>query len=482
MRMFTAVLLALSLLCLPVACVAMADGGVIYEIFPGSFADANGDGQGDLAGIAAKADYVASLGVSAVWLTPIYPTTTYHGYDVVDYCAINPLMGTMDDFDAMLAAFHERDITVLLDLVLNHSSSEHPWFKAACAALAAGEDSPYLDYYTFAREPSADMHAVPGAEGWYYLGEFSTHMPDLNLDNPALREQIADIVSFWLARGVDGFRLDATTHYYGGNTEKNTAFLSWLMQTARAVKPDVYVVGEAWTDDATIARLYESGISSLFHFSLADSAGAIAAAVREQNGSRLARTIASYDVPGADAPFLTNHDMGRAAGVLMNDAGKMRAAAAAYLLAPGHPTIYYGEEIGMNGSGRDENKRLPMLWGEDAFTCNPPAQADQQQRLKTGVLAQEADQTSLLHAYRRLTALRSANPEIWTETPEAVDLGVKALYAIRYGDVTVVINMGKKDASCAYEQAATVEALGAVTLENGALTLEPWSVAVLRIQ
>ncbi|MBR5225984.1 MAG: DUF3459 domain-containing protein [Clostridia bacterium] len=479
MRFLPAALLSVCLLCTPICASA---SGVIYEIFPGSFADANGDGHGDLAGVTAKADYIASLGVSAVWLTPIYPSPSYHGYDVTDYCAIHPAMGTMDDFDAMLDALHQRGLSVYLDLVLNHTSSEHPWFTQACTALAEGKESRFIDYYNFSTEPGANMHAVPGADGHYHLGEFTSHMPDLNLDSEAVREEIRQIAAFWLARGVDGFRLDATTHYYGGDTEQNTAFLTWLMATLRAIKPDVYVVGEAWTDDATISRMYDSSISSLFHFSLADSTGAIATAVREQNGAKLARTIAAYSVNGTDAPFLTNHDMGRSAGVLMNDAGKMRAAAAAYLLAPGRPTVYYGEEIGMNGSGRDENKRLPMLWGEEAVVCNPPEKADQKQRLKVGVLEQEADESSLLNTYRKLIALRNRTPEIDAHAPQSLDLDVKALYAIQYGDVTVVVNMGKKEASCAFEQEASIEAIGSVTLDGGQLTMEPWSAAVLRAE
>jgi len=479
MKLFPITLLSLCLFCAPALAGA---SGAIYEIFPGSCADANGDRHGDLAGVTAKADDIASLGVSAVWLTPIYPSPSYHGYDVTDYCAVNPKMGTMDDFDAMLSALHERDLALYLDLVINHTSRQHPWFTAACAALASGEESPYIDYYNFSKEPGANMHTVPDTDGMYYLGEFGDHMPDLNLDSETVKEEITKIMSFWLDRGVDGFRLDATTHYYGGDTARNTAFLTWLMQTARAIKPDVYIVGEAWTDDATIARMYESGISSLFHFSLADSTGAIATAVREQNGSKLARTIAAYSVRGADAPFLTNHDMGRAAGVLMNDAGKIRAAAAAYLLAPGRPTVYYGEEIGMNGSGRDENKRLPMLWGEDAFTCNPPEKADQKQRLKISVREQEADEASLLSVYRALIQLRNRTPEIDGEVPEALDLGVKALYAIRYGEVTVVINMGKKDVTCEFAQEADVNSIGSAALEGGVLTMEPWSVAVLRAE
>ena len=479
MKKFCAIMLALCLTTLGFCPVSLAFEGAIYEIFPGSFADGNGDGKGDLLGVAQKADYIASLGVGAVWLTPFYPTVSYHGYDVMDYCDVRTSMGGMEAFEQMTQVLHEKNIAVIIDLVLNHSSNYHPWFTEACTALAKGEDSPYLDYYVFSQESGADMHAVPGASGWYYLGEFGSHMPDLQLDNENLRQEIEDILHFWLDKGADGFRLDATTHYYGGNVEKNTAFLAWLMDTARAIREDVYIVGEAWTDDGTIAQMYESGISSLFQFSLADSNGAIMDAVRNQNGSKLARKMAVPLEKGTNAPFLTNHDMGRSAGMLMQNAEKMRAAAAAYLLSPGHPVIYYGEEIGMTGSGRDENKRLAMVWGEDMYTCQSPADADQAQKLKTGVLQQEEDEASLLNTYRAIMTMRNAHPEIDTEMPEALDLGIKALYAIRYGETYVLINMGKKEISLTWEYADQLEQIGGVSLENAALTMAPWSIAVL---
>lgn len=479
MKKFCAVFLALSLMTLGFCPASLALSGVIYEIFPGSFADGDGDGRGDLRGVAEKADYIASLGVGAVWLTPFYPTVSYHGYDVMDYCDVRASMGGLEAFDQMAQALHERGIDVIIDLVLNHSSNYHPWFTEACTALQKGEDSPYIDYYTFTKESGANMHAVPGAAGWYYLGEFGSHMPDLNLDSEALRGEIEGIMRFWLDRGADGFRLDATTHYYGGSVEKNTAFLTWLMQTARGIREDVYVVGEAWTDDATIARMYESSISSLFHFSLADTNGAILEAVRGQNGSKLAHRIASPFEGGVDAPFLTNHDMGRSAGMLMQNAEKMRAAAAAYLLAPGRPTVYYGEEIGMTGSGRDENKRLAMVWGEEAYTCRSPEEADQEQKLTEGVLQQEENPESLLNTYRALIAIRNAHPEIDLEKPEAFDLG-KAIYAVRYGKVCVLINMSKKTAGIDWPKEAAVEQVGGAELTGGLLTMQPWSIAVLR--
>jgi len=479
MKKICAAFVALCLMTLGFCPASLAFEGAIYEIFPGSFADSDSDGKGDLIGIAEKADYIASLGVGAVWLTPFYPTVSYHGYDVMDYCGVRTSMGGMDAFREMTDALHERNIAVIIDLVINHSSSYHPWFTEACTALAKGDQSPYIDYYTFSRESGANMHAVPGASGWYYLGEFGSHMPDLNLDSEAVRTEIEQIMQFWLDHGADGFRLDATTHYYGGSVEKNTEFLTWLMQAAKAIRVDVYVVGEAWTDDATIARMYESGISSLFHFSLADTSGAILEAVRNQNGSKLARKLADPFELGTNAPFLTNHDMGRSAGMLMQNTDKMRAAAAAYLLSPGHPTIYYGEEIGMTGSGRDENKRLPMLWGEEAYTCMPPEAADQEQKLTDGVVHQEKDSDSLLNTYRTIMAIRNAHPEIDTETPEALDFG-KAVFAVRYGRTSVLINMSKKPAQIEWPSEAEIMQVGGAELVDGSLQMQPWSVAVLR--
>ena len=479
MKKFCAVFLALCLAALGICPVSLAFEGAIYEIFPGSFADSNGDGKGDLCGITHKADYIASLGVGAVWLTPFFPTNSYHGYDVMDYCAVRPSMGTMDDFDAMVAALHERNIAVIIDLVLNHSSNYHPWFIDACTALAKGTESDYVNYYMFSKEPGTNMHAVPGASGWYYLGEFGSHMPDLNLDHPALRGEIEHILRFWLDKGVDGFRLDATTHYYGGHIKNNTAFLSWLMDTAKSISPDVYVVGEAWTDEGTIAQMYESGISSLFQFSMADTNGAILDAVRNQNGAKLARKVATPLETGVNAPFLSNHDMGRSAGMLMQNTDKMRAAAAAYILSPGHPMIYYGEEIGMTGSGRDENKRMAMVWGEDAYTCLSPADCDQAQKLTEGVLRQESDPDSLLNTYRAILQMRNAHPEIDKAAAEAVDLGFKALYAVRYGDTHVLINMGKNEIALEWQGADHLETVGGAALDQATLTLPPWSIAVL---
>ena len=454
-----------------------APQGAAYEIFPGSFADADGDGLGDLRGVTAKADYIAALGADAVWLTPIYPSPSYHGYDITDYCAIRPEMGTMQDFDRMLRALHRRGIRVILDMVFNHTSTEHPWFRAAAQALAEGKGSPYIDYYLFTREPGEKKYAVAGAEGWYYHSEFGYIMPDLNLDSEAVRAELAKVMRFWLRRGVDGFRLDAVCYFYAGEPEKNTAFLAWLMQTARAIRRDVYVVGEAWTDDGEIARYYDSGIDSLFRFALSGGGG-FCGAVREQNGRALAYRLAQ-GVKGTDAPFLSNHDTDRSVCFLPGEIGPRRAAAAAYLFAPGIPYIYYGEELGMTGSGRDENKRLPMVWGERRFMCLPPKAADQEQGLKMGVRQQEKEPGSMLMTYRRLVALRNAHPEMGSVPPEVIDLGVDAVFGLRWGRTAALINMSGGPMCFPWGGEARITAEGGAMLEGGYMMLAPWAVAVI---
>lgn len=190
-----------------------------YEIFVYSFCDSDGDGIGDLKGVTSKLDYLQELGVNGIWLMPIHPSPTYHKYDVTDYYAIDPQYGTMEDFEELMEQCRERDIRVILDLVLNHTSSEHPWFRAACDALASGnpENCPYVDYYFFDQEPkTADYYPVEGTS-WQYEGKFWSGMPDLNLENPALQEEIERIMAFWMDKGVSGFRLDAAKEFFSGH-------------------------------------------------------------------------------------------------------------------------------------------------------------------------------------------------------------------------------------------------------------------------
>ena len=481
------------------ASAAPASLGVTYEIFVASFQDSNGDGVGDLQGIISRMDYLESLGVKQLWLMPIHPSPSYHKYDVTDYEAIDTTYGTLEDFEQLIAACDAHGMRVMLDLVVNHTSSQHPWFKEACQALAEGTDSPYIQWYNFAQTSGDGYHAVPGADGWWYEGRFGDHMPDLNLDNEDVRAEIAHIITLWQSRGVKGFRLDAVTSYYTGATGKNADFLRFVNETAKANDPECYVVAEAWTDEATMLNLYASGIDSLFNFPGADSTGTLLKAALKGNGAVVAKRLAAWNEQlreanpnGVDAPFLTNHDMGRAAGVLRLGLDQEKAAAMLYLLLPGVPTVYYGEELGMTGSGRDENKRLPMQWSaaDETALCNPPADADQHQRLKEGVDVQDNDPDSLLNCYRQLIAMRNQAPEMLHGTMTCLDAGSDsvAFFTVQEEESSVVVLV-----NASAEEEITVDipqlmgytvlgSYGQVQCADAAVTLAPISCVLLRVE
>ena len=322
-----------------------------YEVFVYSYYDSDGDRIGDLAGLAEKLDYIASLGMNGIWLMPIMPSPSYHKYDVTDYYGIDPQYGTLEDFSALLEKAHSLGIDVIIDLVVNHTSSEHPWFLSA----KADADSEYREYYNWSDEPR-DGYAKAG--GSYYECRFVNTMPDLNLDNPEVRAEIERILRFWLEDvGVDGFRLDAVTSYYTGERERNIDFLSWLGDTARAISPDCYIVGEAWTDLYEIADYCAADIDSFFLFPVAQSGGYIEEIlgpdVKEPGRSYanvtalLEQRLPEDTIP---APFLGNHDTPRAASVLGPDTAKQKMAAGLLAMMRGGTFVYYGDEIGMTGS------------------------------------------------------------------------------------------------------------------------------------
>ncbi|MCL2695494.1 MAG: alpha-amylase family glycosyl hydrolase [Clostridiales bacterium] len=485
---------------------------VYYEIFPGGFYDNDGDGMGDLNGITMQLDYIndnradslTSLHAGGLWLMPIMPSPTYHKYDVTDYYNVDPAYGTLADFDRLAAACAERGIALVLDLVVNHTSSQHPWFLEACRALAAGEESPFIDWYMFgqAGTPEWDefkkmvgsgVYPVPGAPDWYYYGGFWSGMPDLNLDNEDLRQEILDIGAFWLARGATGFRLDATAHFFEGNTARNTAFLTWLQE---GLGSEVYLVGEAWTDAGTILSLYQSGITSLFNFPFAMSTGTIISSVRTGDGAKLARAVERWhgqileaNPTAIDAPFLTNHDQARSSGALMGRLELQKQAAAVYLLLSGNPFIYYGEEIGMMGGGdKDEDKRMPFVWSltDSTGMPNPPKGATNKTLPTAGLDEQLLDPDSLVRFYIDVIRIRNRYPTIARGLPIALDTGESAVCALQltWKGETIFIyhNLGKVPVTLTVS-GALIETLAAggerPTLFDNTLTLPPWSTAVL---
>jgi alpha-amylase len=452
---------------------AWTRGATCYEVFVRSFQDSDGDGVGDIDGLIQKLDYIndgdpdsqRDLGAQCIWLMPVAESPSYHGYDVVDYYAIDREYGTADDFRRLMAEAHRRGIRVLVDMVLNHSSSEHPWFLDA----ARNPQSRYRDWYMFsARHPgvknpwgSDNWHRSPHADE-HYFGLFWSGMPDLNVENPEVVAETKRIASFWLdSLGVDGFRLDAIKHLVeagrGAQVEHlpgTHVFLRDYAAHLRSEKPDVYTVGEVWDSIGAILPYYPDQLTSHFMFQLSDD---ILESVKAGNTARLyGGYLRLQDTlpPHRYSPFLRNHDQSRTMTVLEGDVAKARMASALLLTLPGLPFLYYGEEIGIAGDKPDENLRTPMHWTSAAgagFTTGTPWRAPQGDWATRNVQAQDADPASLLNLHRRLIHLRAAHPALATGrlVPLATSNPAVAAFVRREGDraVLVVANLGTAPAA-----------------------------------
>jgi len=496
-----------------------------YEVFLRSFYDSDGNGIGDINGLVEKLDYLndgdpksdVDLGIDGIWLMPIMTSTTYHKYDVKDYLSIDPQYGTMEDFENLIAKCDERGINVIIDLVLNHSSAEHPWFLSAKKSLEiepcgkeictyeelCREHNKYCNYYNFEREPKGQgYHSKGMPAGWYYEGIFWDQMPDLNLDNEDVREEIEAIGKFWIDKGVSGFRLDATTEYYQGNIKRNVEFLNWFNTSMKNYKEDIYMVGEAWTNGTSIEEYYESGIDSFFNFPYSQTQGKIISAVRSRNGAKFAEDLEQWqeqikvsNEDAIDAVFLSNHDNGRSAGYLGRKLENEKMAASLYLMMPGNSFIYYGEEIGMIGSGIDENKRMPFLWStksKTGMTFSPP-NATQSENIDAGVLEQEQDEASLLQFYKKAIMLKNQNPEIARGSIKLIEVGDEKLcaYSSEYegskvyiihnlSDKQVELKFSKDDYSYSKLEGYLSTNGESVVLKKGVLNLPPMSTAIIK--
>ena len=486
-----------------------------YEVFVYSFCDSDGDGIGDLPGLISKLDYIndgdpaggEDLGMTGLWLMPVFPSNTYHKYDATDFVGIDPSYGTLEDMDALIAECHERGMTVILDLAVNHTSTAHPWFQEAAGYLrslppgrdAVKEECPYVWYYQFAREQYDGYVPLPDSE-WYYEARFWSEMPDLNLTTGEVRQELKNVIDFWLDRGVDGFRLDAVTSYYTDNPEASIEFTRWLTRTAKEKNPSAYIVGEAWADQNTYAQFYRSGIDSLFDFAFAGRDGIIARTVNGAGDLRyFAEAMAqeeglyaSLNPSYVNAPFYSNHDMDRGAEYYMDSSGesnmygksakikiadnvdssgesdmdsgtepnvygksaKIKLAEALNLLMPGNAFIYYGEELGMKGAGRDENRRAPMYWSDDpqaAGMCAGPAGMDEIWMEHGSLEKQASDPDSIFSYVREAVRIRESLPAIargkTVRIPELEEdrfVGFLRTYSGEQGadNVLVLINSG----------------------------------------
>jgi glycosidase len=441
-------------------------GATCYEIFVRSFRDSDGDGIGDLNGLTQALDHVndgnprttTDLGARCIWLMPVAESPSYHGYDVADYYKVEPDYGTNADFKRMVRAAHQRGIRVLVDLVLNHASSEHPYFKAALRDPA----SPYRSWFRFApTKPS--MKGPWGQEAWhksperdeYYYGIFWHGMPDLNYDSPAVRAEASKVARFWLREmGVDGFRLDAVSYLVeSGDTLAHSRgthdVLRRFSADVRRAAPGAFTIGEVWDSTGTILSYYPNELDAYFAFPVSD---AILDAVRTGTSTKLLAELVRFQralPPDRWSPFLRNHDQTRTVTALGGDTARARLAAEILFTLPGLPFVYYGEEIGMTGDKPDERLRTPMHWSAApsmGFTRGKPWQALQPDSLSANVAAHDARPGSLLNVYRGLIRLRAEHSTLASGELIPAESGNAAVAAYLRRDgrrpVLVLANLG----------------------------------------
>ena len=427
---------------------------VFYEIFVRSFYDTDGDGIGDFNGITEKLDYLQELGVNAIWLMPIHPSPSYHGYDVINYYAVNSQYGTMEDFRRLLQEAHNRGMRIIIDLVINHTSSQHPWFRDADSSV----DSKYRDYYIWS--DSGGNSWYQGQHG-YYFAFFCDCMPDLNYRNPSVTADILKVTDYWLNEvGVDGFRVDAAKHLIeeGDQHENTPATHEWYRKFYEAYKaqdPEAYTVGEVFGAGASVVKSYTGNqLDQVFNFEM--SSGFVNSVNGgSSSGITSAIKFALQDMPDFNfATFLTNHDQNRVMSVFNGDSGKARAAATLLLTSPGTPFIYYGEEIGMQGKKPDEDIRLPMQWSAESnagFTTGVPWRAPAGGYRQVNVDVQDGDPDSLLNHYRALIHLREANPALHGEDLSLIETSNTGIYAALRSagnqNILVVVNLTDKSIS-----------------------------------
>jgi alpha-glucosidase len=471
---------------------------VIYEIYPRSFQDSNGDGVGDLRGILERLDYLVELGVNAVWISPIYPSPMADfGYDISDYCAIDPLFGNMADFDLLLAEVHRRRLRLLLDFVPNHTSDQHPWFLES----RASRESARRDWYIWRDEPNNWTSNFGGSAwefdkltGQYYCHSFLKEQPDLNWRNPVVVEVMFDVLRFWLRKGVDGFRVDVMWLIIKDDQFRdnppNPGFRPGSPSNHRFLpvynsdRPEVHkivarmrdvvdefsdrvLIGEIYLPVAQLMSYYGKhleGANLPFNFHLLQCPWTPAA---------VAEVIGEYSraLPEGAWPnwVLGNHDQPRIASRI----GRYQTRVAALLLftLPGTLTMYYGEEIGMAnvlidrgqvqdpaeknepgiGQGRDP-ERTPMCWDQSTlagFTTGKPWLPLSEDRGHINVAIELQDNTSLLHLYIKLIALRKSHPTLVNGKLDEIRIESNVLRYRRRGDETieVVLNMGHDQVS-----------------------------------
>ena len=494
---------------------ALKDNDVCYQIFPISFADSDDDGYGDIQGIIDNVDYlVNTLDVDCVWLNPINPSPSYHKYDVVDYYDVDSRFGTIQEYITLVEVLNDNDVDILMDLVINHTSYDHPWFEASRNPNHE-EYEKYRDYYVWNDFENSEEN-YPTQNGWYdhdqrdakYFASFWDQMPELNFDNPDVRQEIKDIASFWLDDiGVDGFRIDAARHIYDKNevpvrTDYRGKNIDWFIEFndyIKSVDENAIMLSEIWLNSSAVIANYLEGMDTTFNFQTAENI--IEAVGSTQANDMVSELVAARGHYGevredfVDSIFLSNHDQNRVMGAFNEDADKARLAANILFTLPGTSWIYYGEELGMNGSndpGKDEDVRQPFKWSASSV-YNPEgghtgiSEWNEHNSALDGMNEQLNDEASLLNHYLELIQLKKGNSVLTDgtfEDTETFDSDVIA-YLRSEGDTTylVIHHLGKaeSDIEHALENYSIVYSSSDVTENDGSFTMDAHSSLVIDV-
>lgn len=420
---------------------------VFYEVFVRSFYDSDGDGTGDLQGLIQKLDYLndgdpatdTDLGITGLWLMPVMESPSDHGYDATDYRTIEPDYGSNADFQQLVAACHDRGIAVVVDLVMNHCSNQHPWFQASAA-----DDPTYADWFTWrSTNPgwTQPWGSGPvwhsGAQGYYY-GVFWSGMPDLNYSHQPVEDEMFATATYWLQdMGADGFRLDAIKYLMEDgdvidNAPSTFEFWTRFRQHLDTVAPEAFTVGEAWDATSVVLQYMDAGLHTCFEFDLAED---LIDAANEGTAGTITNKVEQIieDYPYLQfSTFLANHDQRRLYSQLGGNEGRNKLAASLLLTLPGVPFLFYGEEVGMTSSWSHPDIRRPMHWTGDAsagFTTGTPWTAPAGNVATHNVATMSEQDDSLWNHYRRLTQARSTSRALQLGTYQRLGTGSTRLLA-----------------------------------------------------
>lgn len=403
-----------------------------YEVFVYSFYDSNGDMVGDLKGVEEKLDYIDNLGCDGIYLMPIFQSPSYSKFDVSDYYSIDFQYGTMDDYASLVNKCHDKNMRVIMDLVINNTSSEHDWFREASDYLRSLDEGQkpdknackYVDYYNFSdRKIGSNWYKLANSN-YFYEASYGPGLPDLRLASHSVKNELEQIVKFWMDNGIDGFRIDTPVHFAENDIEFNTGALNWLYNYCVEYNPDIYFITSVDKSEARIREYYSSDIQSIMDLSMSDNEGDYAmAAMGKETAQKFVTKMAANEKMFAaarsgyiNAALLSDHDTSRVANMLRSDEDAIKYAYALLSTATGSTITYYGDEIGAKSKGnKDDNRKLPMYWSDKnkKGMCMVRVDADRDVEQTFGpVDSQYSSKESILTFYRRCMAVRHKYPQI----------------------------------------------------------------------